>query len=394
MGNWRLPLEMCEAIIDAIPSSSDNATVEEQRTLCVCALTCQAWRGRAQRVLLEHPQLNSRRAVLLFVASIRRTKYQLASLVRTLALEGLQLKSIYSLLVESFPGLSALHLYGTALEVHSKILRTRFPFFAALSTLTLQHVRFNTPRALLNLVWACPNISVLKLLYPNTKGMSVSPASAALLVSTCAHLRVCRKLVSLRLELTVTAGVEILSLPGGVFGSALTELFLQYTPIPLSTLSWFSSDAPVAVNLSTFLGDTFSSLHTLKVQSGPTIEPERTFLALSTLAKGLVSRESIKTVVLEFDHIKHAHLDVGAPWFRRRRTAGHTEKARVSPYVESLRTLFPCLQILRVELVCMLERRTAGAWVDYVVSELNTKTNPPFLEVVDCKGNRLYPSNV
>ncbi|KAI0642369.1 hypothetical protein C8Q79DRAFT_1013651 [Trametes meyenii] len=308
-----------------------------------------------------------------------------------MSLEGLQLTSIYSLLVEPLPGLSVLHVHGTTLEAHSKILRMRLPFFAALSVLTLQHVQFSTPRALLNIVWACPNISVLKLFYPNTEGMSVSPAGAALLNSTCEHLRTCRKLVSLRLELTVAAGVEILSLPGGVFGSALTELFLQYTPVHMSiqTLSWFSSDASVAVNLSTFLGGSFPSLHTLKVQLGPTIEPARTFLALSTLAKGLASRESIKTVVLELDHIK---LNADSyPYSRRRRTTRQAEKARVSPYVVSLLGLFPHLQVLRVELVCTLAPSTTGTWVDYIVGELNTQTSPPSLEIIDCKGYRLYP---
>ena len=83
----RLPIEVCEYIIDAVFDDRYRLAPVSLDTLSSCALVCQAWRPRAQRVLFGYVILRDREGLYRF-SELLDTSPELASYVQILALRG------------------------------------------------------------------------------------------------------------------------------------------------------------------------------------------------------------------------------------------------------------------------------------------------------------------
>ncbi|KAH9851506.1 hypothetical protein C2E23DRAFT_227194 [Lenzites betulinus] len=181
MESCPLPIEVCEFVIDAIVSLYARQpwlrTPRIGDALRNCALTCRAWRPRAQRRLWEVVRLDAF-SVNKFVAKIRHVPARLASLVHTLEIyleEGDPICRLNELLLAStIPGLHTLELHyrpygfsrpaGLNLKlIHPKVLRTRPPLLAHVTSLKLSRCCFASLRAMFDVIWACPSLSSLKL---------------------------------------------------------------------------------------------------------------------------------------------------------------------------------------------------------------------------------------
>ncbi len=83
----RLPIEVCERIIEAVYDSRYTLVSTSLATLSGCALVCRAWRPRAQRVLFEFVLLRDKDALYCF-AELLDASPELGTYVRTLAFRG------------------------------------------------------------------------------------------------------------------------------------------------------------------------------------------------------------------------------------------------------------------------------------------------------------------
>lgn len=194
-----------------------------QRALYACALTCRAWRVRAQHLLWKFPRIVKGHNLSLFTAAIRTAPMELPT--TTLVLENpnnvgadLDLKSAGELFIQPFPHLQLLRCTGIRFDGGPPLqaLRMRLPFFANIAALWLRGCSFHTPRVFLDVVWACPNLSSL-----HADGCSTFlrrfPPGPLHLTTTCEHLRACRKLTYLKLDsliLKVSQNVFICTQPG------------------------------------------------------------------------------------------------------------------------------------------------------------------------------------
>ncbi len=83
----RLPIEVCERVIEAVYNDNYDFVSTSLATLSSCALVCRAWRPRAQRVLFDHVLLQDKDALYRF-AELLHTSPELGTYVRTLELRG------------------------------------------------------------------------------------------------------------------------------------------------------------------------------------------------------------------------------------------------------------------------------------------------------------------
>ncbi|TFK79049.1 hypothetical protein K466DRAFT_606440, partial [Polyporus arcularius HHB13444] len=83
----RLPIEVCERVIEAVYDGRYEFVSTSLATLSSCALVCRAWRPRAQRVLFEFVLLRDK-DTLYRIAQLLDASPELGSYVRTLALRG------------------------------------------------------------------------------------------------------------------------------------------------------------------------------------------------------------------------------------------------------------------------------------------------------------------
>ncbi len=83
----RLPIEVCERVIEAVYDDFYRFVSTALATLSRCALVCRAWRPRAQRVLFEYVLLRDKDTLYDF-AELLDASPELGSYVRTLALRG------------------------------------------------------------------------------------------------------------------------------------------------------------------------------------------------------------------------------------------------------------------------------------------------------------------
>lgn len=172
--------------------------LEWQDTLCACALTCRAWRARAQHLLWISPRLVDTRRVAL-ITSVLPTAPR--SVTTTLMLARLDLSSASELFMHSFPNSRHLSFHRVCFErgppLH--ILRMHLPFFDSITILHMRNCSFHSLRATLDVIWAIPNLSSLRL------GMSERTklrhgAGNGHLSTICEHRRACRKLTQLALD--------------------------------------------------------------------------------------------------------------------------------------------------------------------------------------------------
>ena len=83
----RLPIELCEHIIESIYSERFYLVSSALLTLSRCSLVCRAWRPRAQAILFTYVLLKDTAALHRFAALLARAPH-LGRYVRTLSLRG------------------------------------------------------------------------------------------------------------------------------------------------------------------------------------------------------------------------------------------------------------------------------------------------------------------
>ncbi|KAL1937688.1 hypothetical protein VTO73DRAFT_12963 [Trametes versicolor] len=137
------------------------------------------------------------------------------------------------------------------------------PFFASITTLQLWKCTFQNFRAMMDVVWACPNLTLLDI---GIAEFNVQPSSATgLRQMTVAveNLRACQKLTSLFLPMWGPATAELRGV-GRVFGCAVTELYVEsYSSYMKETLGTMLRDSfpalrsVAAISTSPFLMDCF-----------------------------------------------------------------------------------------------------------------------------------------
>ncbi|KAH9846165.1 hypothetical protein C2E23DRAFT_854023 [Lenzites betulinus] len=230
MESCRLPVELCEAVMDAVSyhqismvldRRKQNRSRLRQRTLCACALTCRAWRARAQHLLRTRPYLPSQRAISLLTASVRADREKWARHLMIMRLNGsgigrsgsgsttssrakdpigISTASCTDLLLCSFPNLHTFHASVTTLDFGPRLLRMRPPFFLAITTLLLDRCTFDSVRAMLDVIWACPNVSMLVIMTSYLR-RDVLPEEAAILLSSigCGSQPRCQRLLAAKL---------------------------------------------------------------------------------------------------------------------------------------------------------------------------------------------------
>lgn len=209
-------MEICELIIDAVlvfPAKSPFVEEQDecrstQRTLYACALTCRAWRIRAQQRLWGDIHLFTDRDISVFNSVLRIAPAWCITTTAALHLSGstysepMKLTAFNALSMHSLPNLTMLHchLIMKSFNVCVRTLRMRLPFYAGLKELVLSDCTFDSVRVLLDVVWACPNVSALTIRGCKFSGSARVAAGAAHLSTICSHLRACQKLTSLSLH--------------------------------------------------------------------------------------------------------------------------------------------------------------------------------------------------
>ncbi|RDX43749.1 hypothetical protein OH76DRAFT_1183293 [Lentinus brumalis] len=86
-GPPRLPIELCERVIEAIYSERFYLVSEALTTLARCSLICRAWRPRAQMILFTYVLLKDKQMLHRFAALLDSAPH-LGRYVRTLSLRG------------------------------------------------------------------------------------------------------------------------------------------------------------------------------------------------------------------------------------------------------------------------------------------------------------------
>lgn len=254
-----LPIEIWEAILDEIHwlpgfAGSPIPTGDfrlQQRTLNACARVCKAWSPHACFLLWHDVLLDTPPSVSAFVASIRDAPDRWTPLISSLFLHSDLGARAASLFMQPFPNLTLLSANAVNWSVHPQLFRMRLPFFASIRELQLEKCNFPTLRTLLDLVWSNPNLARLVLQSSRVSKENVHETAATNLERACQHVRGCSKLTSLFLYvssflcppsdpellcLTLTCAflqgypfvLEPFTVPGTVFGSAVTALDITY----------------------------------------------------------------------------------------------------------------------------------------------------------------------
>lgn len=184
-------------------------TVHGQRALCACALTCRAWRVRAQYLLSTFPHIRNVARLARFTMAVQESS------ITGLTLGGEEMfdpSKASELFMRSCVGLQHLWCIYVRLDLGPplRLLRMRLPFFASISTLRLWRCTFQTFKAMMDVVWACPNLATLVIRHTQ---FDVRPSSAAGIRQMSAaveHLRACQKLTRLYLDIhTLSASSHV-----------------------------------------------------------------------------------------------------------------------------------------------------------------------------------------
>lgn len=213
-----LPIELCEKAMDAVPHYDDypdrgwllspQDAQNSQRALCACALTCQAWRVRAQYLLWTFPVLLDSQHFAHFKSAIRKSP-------NTHIIRGLELWSVYhddktldfstagELFMHSFPHLRSFICRNIRFDrgPSLRVLRMRLPFFSNITTLALLDCTFQSLRAMLDVVWPCSNLATLVVRGIKLESERCSPAGFQRLSTAVENLRACRKLTRIWLDM-------------------------------------------------------------------------------------------------------------------------------------------------------------------------------------------------
>ncbi|KAL1937694.1 hypothetical protein VTO73DRAFT_12969 [Trametes versicolor] len=237
----RLPIEICEAVMNTLPNCYEfdpthgfadrhdyYKTLYGQRALCaavhespITALT-----------LGSYELLDASKASELFMhSSVRLQHFQCVKVRFDLG-----------------PPLRVLHM--------------RLPFFAGITTLQLWRCTFQSLRAMLDVVWACPNLAVLEICGAKFEPKRASAAELRQVFAAVENLRACKKLTSLHLDVyflvawfPASAG---LSGVGRMFGCAITELYF------VDKDNYYDSE-----RLGSLLRESFPALHSVTIVGRP-----------------------------------------------------------------------------------------------------------------------------
>lgn len=226
-----LPIEICEKVMDAIPESFELPDTgsgwptrptkpwDSQKALCACALTCHAWRVRAQYLLWTFPCLIQSRQFPRFNTAIRKSLN--TPIISGLALGPLgevrhevsDLSTAGELFMHSFPHLRYLLCQNLSFERGPplRVLRMHLPFFSSITFLELWRCTFQSLRAMFDVVWACSNLATLAIGDNFIKSERCSAAGFQNLCTTAENLQACRKLTRLWLSSkTIEASASLL----------------------------------------------------------------------------------------------------------------------------------------------------------------------------------------
>ncbi|KAI0353265.1 hypothetical protein OH77DRAFT_644585 [Trametes cingulata] len=221
MANSRLPIEICERIMDALsdqtiwaarwsnfasPRAVDSAQ-DALRTLTACALTCGAWHHRAHFLLWRRPWLTGGKPVLAFTACLRGVTHSFARNFTTLVIGHMSKRSALGsrpgdLFLLSLPNLRQLSLRGLYLVTISYSvpprLRTALALCANVTYLELTFCTFDKHRSMLDIIWSCSRLQYLMIHYCRFR-LAPSQDEQARLAQACRNLNACKNLTHLEL---------------------------------------------------------------------------------------------------------------------------------------------------------------------------------------------------
>ncbi|KAI0670823.1 hypothetical protein C8Q78DRAFT_1145422 [Trametes maxima] len=234
MENCILPIEICEAIIDAIPSSPHFLTPHEHNALVACRDVCTTWRTRAAVILQKRVDLDTPQIASQFAFAVRRESsvHIRADYISSLSLfwshlEGdKNLSRAMQIFMTPLPRLEALYMYEVHIDVSPRILKCmRPPLLTAITFLEFSKCKFCSWRVMLDIVWCCLELEHLSVLYCSFGGNTATPESITGLGVSRRSLRGCQYLKTLAMVMGADMGRL---LPGNViFGNTLTELKLD-----------------------------------------------------------------------------------------------------------------------------------------------------------------------
>ncbi|OSD02586.1 hypothetical protein PYCCODRAFT_322268 [Trametes coccinea BRFM310] len=205
------PLELCEAIIGAVPStieslpvpytqgknwtSAYDVLIHERNTLCACSLTCRAWRTRSQTLLWKRPLLLLPDHISSFYRIVREdATYERVCLVSEMCMTCHKYMPCIAfagdIVVHTFPNLRVLHINDMDWSpfvtdgIPRPMLRAHLPLFANLIRLECHGCVFPDERYFFEIIWACCNLVHLKGCHTyESKGM---PARSS---APCCYMR-------------------------------------------------------------------------------------------------------------------------------------------------------------------------------------------------------------
>ncbi|KAI0668788.1 hypothetical protein C8Q78DRAFT_247779 [Trametes maxima] len=231
MENCILPIELCEVIMDTIPSSPHFLTPREHDALVACSLVCTTWRTRAAVILEKRVNLESPQIVSQFAFTLRRESSgcRRADYISYLLLDWSRFKGdknlsrAMELFMTPLPGLKILDMDDVHIDVSPRILRCmRPPLFTGITCLYFSDCKFCSWRAMLDIVWGCLKLEDLSLSHCSFGGNPATPDSIARLSVGQRSLRGCQYLKELDIWMDADMGRL---LPGNViFGDTLTKL--------------------------------------------------------------------------------------------------------------------------------------------------------------------------
>ncbi|KAH9851450.1 hypothetical protein C2E23DRAFT_895866 [Lenzites betulinus] len=192
MESCRFPIDVCELIMDFVKSEPVLFAMRKNvdpiyKTLRSCALTCRAWRPRAQYLLWQEIQITGPIAMEVFTDAFRRAHVATTSKLRYLvldfndrlygmecfnlrvyaALRRLRLNELF--LTHKARNLRTFVIYfphsHDHLPLYSRVLRARLPLLARITTLELCQIRPSFARMVLDFMWTCPDLSSCTLYF-------------------------------------------------------------------------------------------------------------------------------------------------------------------------------------------------------------------------------------
>lgn len=175
--------------------------VDGQRALCACALTCRAWRVRAQYLLSTFPHILDDAGLAHFTMTIQESP------ITALTLGGEELldaNNASELFMRPCPHLQHFRCIAVRFDRGPPFRLLRMlPFFASITVLRLWKCTFQNFRGMMDVVWACPNLAILEIWYTQFKAKAPPAAGIRQMSAVVEHLRACQKLTSLCLDMHI-----------------------------------------------------------------------------------------------------------------------------------------------------------------------------------------------